>query len=133
MPVVTPAKTLVHVEHVMGTVVSFDVRVDDESQRAAMRAPVDRAVAWLHRVDAVFSTYRADSQISLLGSGKVRLSDCDSEVAEVLDLCAEIGRETGGYFSSMYAGRLDPTGLVKGWAVERAAGHLAALAEEASS
>ena len=34
--------------------------------------------------------------------------------------------ETRGYFSSMYAGRLDPSGLVKGWAVQRASDLLVA-------
>jgi FAD:protein FMN transferase len=112
-------RPLVHVEHVMGTVVSFDLRVDD-SQRALMQTAVADAVIWLHRVDEVFSTYRSDSQISRLGRGDMRLADCDDDVAEVLDLCAEIGRESEGYFSSTYGGQLDPTGLVKGWAVQRA-------------
>jgi FAD:protein FMN transferase len=113
-------KPLVQVEHVMGTVVSFDVRVDDERFRTPMQVAVETAVAWLHRVDEVFSTYRADSQISKLGNGELRLSECDGDVTEVLDLCAEVGRETNGYFSSMYAGRLDPSGVVKGWAIQRA-------------
>jgi FAD:protein FMN transferase len=112
-------KPVVHVEHVMGTVVSFDVRITDERDRSAAQAAIALAVAWLHRVDEVFSTYRADSQISRLGRGEIRLADCDDDVAEVLDLCAEIGRESRGYFSSTYGGRLDPTGLVKGWAVQR--------------
>jgi FAD:protein FMN transferase len=115
--VLTP---LGHVEHVMGTVVSFDVRIADESQRPEMRAAIASAVSWLHRVDEVFSTYRADSQISRLGRGEVRLADCDPDVAEVLELCAIVGRETSGFFSSTYAGRLDPTGMVKGWAIQRA-------------
>lgn len=110
----------------MGTVVSFDVRLDDEADRAAMSAAVDAAVRWLHRVDEVFSTYRDDSQISRLGRGDISLADCDPDVAEVLDLCAQVTSETRGYFSSMYAGRLDPSGLVKGWAVERASGVLVA-------
>ena len=110
----------------MGTVVSFDVRFADESQRAPMLVAVMSAVAWLHRVDEVFSTYRSDSQISRLGRGELRLAECDVDVAEVLDLCAEIGRESDGYFSSTYGGRLDPTGLVKGWAVQRASEILAA-------
>ncbi len=113
-------RPLVHVEHVMGTVVSFDLRFVDDSQRAPMQAAVADAVIWLHRVDDVFSTYRSDSQISRLGRGELRLTDCDDDVAEVLDLCAEIGRESDGYFSSTYGGQLDPTGLVKGWAVQRA-------------
>ena len=103
----------------MGTVVSFDLRVDD-SQRALMQDAVSNAVRWLHRVDEVFSTYRLDSQISRLGRGELKFAECDGDVAEVLALCAEIGRESDGYFSSTYRGQLDPTGLVKGWAVQRA-------------
>jgi FAD:protein FMN transferase len=114
------ARPLKHAEHVMGTVVSFDVRFAEESQREPMRAAVADAVAWLHRVDDVFSTYRPDSQVSRLGRGELRLADCDGDVAEVLELCAQVGRESDGYFSSTYGGRLDPTGLVKGWAVQRA-------------
>jgi thiamine biosynthesis lipoprotein len=114
------ARPLVHVEHVMGTVVSFDLRFAAESQRASMRAAVAEAVAWLHRVDDVFSTYQPHSQVSRLGRGELRLADCDDDVAEVLELCAQVARESAGYFSSTYGGKLDPTGLVKGWAVQRA-------------
>jgi FAD:protein FMN transferase len=119
------SRRLVHVEHVMGTVVSFDVRLDDECAADSMRAAIASAVSWLHRVDAVFSTYRDDSQISRLGRGELRLDECDPDVTEVLDLCAQVGHESRGYFSSMYAGRLDPTGLVKGWSVQCASDMLA--------
>jgi FAD:protein FMN transferase len=104
----------------MGTVVSFDVRVDDPQQLPALRAAIDECVTWLHRVDAVYSTYREDSQISRLGRREVQLADCDPDVAEVLDLCAQVHAESRGYFAVSIDGRLDPTGLVKGWAIERA-------------
>lgn len=120
LPAAPTPRPLVHVEHVMGTVVSFDVRFADESRRTPMHAAIADAVTWLHRVDDVFSTYRDDSQVSRLGRGELRLADCDDDVAEVLELCAQVGRETDGYFSSTYGGRLDPTGLVKGWAIQRA-------------
>ena len=45
-------------------------------------------------------------------------------MAEVLDLCAELEIATGGYFSARQDGRIDPTGLVKGWAVEGASRRL---------
>jgi FAD:protein FMN transferase len=125
-PAAGMSRPLVHVEHVMGTVVSFDVRFADESQRAPMRAAVANAVTWLHRVDDVFSTYRYNSQVSRLGRGELRLADCDGDVAEVLELCAQVSRESDGYFSSTYGGKLDPTGLVKGWAVQRASEYLSA-------
>ncbi len=109
-----------HVEHVMGTVVSFDVSAQDDADPGPIRELIANAVSWLHRVDAVFSTYRDDSQISRLGRGEIRLGDCDADVAGVLELCAEVSRESDGYFSSTIGGRLDPTGLVKGWSIQRA-------------
>jgi thiamine biosynthesis lipoprotein len=38
----------------------------------------------------------------------------------VLALCAEVQDTTGGYFSAYAGGDLDPSGLVKGWAIEQA-------------
>ncbi|MFR9799301.1 FAD:protein FMN transferase [Streptomyces sp. MS06] len=106
----------------MGTVFSFDARGGDHE---AVRAALDEAVAELHRVDEVFSTYRQDSQVSRLAGGELDLAACDPEVAEVLELGAEAERVSDGWFSTRYRGRLDPTGVVKGWAVERAARRLA--------
>jgi FAD:protein FMN transferase len=103
----------------MGTVVSFDVSAD-EVDEPAVRAAIQVAVKWLHEVDAVFSTYRPDSDISRLNSGELSLTECNPLVERVFELCSDVARETRGYFSSTYAGRLDPTGLVKGWAVEHA-------------
>ncbi|MEV5431332.1 FAD:protein FMN transferase [Streptomyces sp. NPDC052701] len=107
----------------MGTVFSLDVR---GGEPGAVRAALDEVVAGLHRVDEVFSTYRDASQVSRLARGELTVGECDPEVAEVLELAAEAERTSEGWFSTTYRGRLDPTGIVKGWAVERAARHLAA-------
>jgi thiamine biosynthesis lipoprotein len=111
-----------HVEHVMGTVVSFDVPGGDPE--GALAAAVHDACQELHRADEIFSTYRPDSQLERLARGEIGLGDCDPAVAEVFALCAELERETAGYFSARYRGRLDPTGVVKGWAVQRASARL---------
>jgi thiamine biosynthesis lipoprotein len=107
----------------MGTVFSFDVRGGDPR---TVRAALDEAVDGLHRADAVFSTYREDSQLSRLARGELTVEECAPEVAEVLELGAEAERASDGWFSTTYEGRIDPTGIVKGWAVERAARTLAA-------
>ncbi|MFC8004736.1 FAD:protein FMN transferase [Streptomyces olivaceus] len=107
----------------MGTVFSFDAR---GGEPAAVRAALDEAVAGLHRADEVFSTYRDGSEISRLALGELTVEACAPEVAEVLQLAAEAERVSGGWFSTRYQGRLDPTGIVKGWAVERAARRIAA-------
>ncbi|MFJ5556607.1 FAD:protein FMN transferase [Streptomyces sp. NPDC093250] len=107
----------------MGTVFSLDVR---GGEPVAVRTALEEAVAGLHRVDEVFSTYRDDSQVSRLARGELDVGECDPEVAEVLELAAEAERVSDGWFSARYRGRLDPTGIVKGWATERAARRLAA-------
>ncbi|MET4641487.1 thiamine biosynthesis lipoprotein [Streptomyces atratus] len=104
-----------HVEHVMGTVFSFDIR---DNPTPAIRHALAEAVRQLHRVDEVFSTYRADSHISRLARGEIRQDACPPEVHEVLSLCAQATHATDGWFSIAPAGTLDPSGLVKGWATE---------------
>lgn len=111
------SESIRHVEHVMGTVFSFDVR---SPRTPEITVALAEAVAWLHRVDRVFSTYREDSDVSRLARGEIGLADCDPDVADVLRRCDELERGTGGAFSARAAGRLDPSGLVKGWAIERA-------------
>jgi thiamine biosynthesis lipoprotein len=112
----------VHVAHVMGTVVSFDVR--GLPDRGAAEA-VASAVRGLRRVDEVFSTYRPDSAISRIGRGELAPDQAGPEVAWVLDRCARLRRETRGYFDIGAGGGLDPSALVKGWAAQRAADELA--------
>ncbi len=117
------APRTVHVEHCMGTVFSLDIR--DEGNWDAAIADV---VRWLHHVDAVFSTYRPDSEISRLDRGE--LTDPSPLVREVLDACAELTRVSDGSFSARPSGRLDPSGYVKGWAIQRASGLLRAAGSE---
>jgi len=105
-----------HAEPVMGTVVSFDVPVT-----ARYDGSLDAAVRWLHWVDRVFSPFRPDSDVSLLADAEVTVDGCAPEVAEVIEACAFVRELSGGYFTASPAGRFDPSGYVKGWAVERAA------------
>ena len=106
-------------EQVMGTVVSFDI--------PAWAGPaLEGAVRWLHWADATFSPYRDDSDVSRFGRGSVTLADCAPELAEVMAACADVSALSGGYFTIRPGGRFDPSGYVKGWAIERAAAMLTA-------
>jgi thiamine biosynthesis lipoprotein len=108
----------VHVEQVMGTVVSLDVRGADGPVAEAAFA---RAMAWLHDVDRRFSTYREDSEISRIDRGDLAVAAASRDVRWVLERCAGLRDETGGAFDERAGGRLDPSALVKGWAVQRGA------------
>ena len=76
----------------------------------------------LRQADAIFSTYKDDSEISRLNRGELALEDAHPDVREVLALCDQLRVITGGYFDAraVMEGGVDPSGLVKGWAVDRA-------------
>jgi thiamine biosynthesis lipoprotein len=114
---------MTEVRHIMGMPIGIGVRDRGD-------VDLEPAFDWLREVDAVFSTYREDSEISRLDRGELTVSDCRPEVDEVLTRCVALERATRGYFSVRPAGRLDPSGLVKGWAVAGAAERLAAAGAE---
>ncbi len=109
------------VEQVMGMPIVLDVR-DDPHDEAAIEAVFE----WLRLVDARFSTYRTDSDVSRLNRDELLRAETHDDVREVLDRCDELRRLTGGFFDMRYAGHdtVDPSGLVKGWAVDRGAAML---------
>ncbi len=84
-------------------------------------------LADLREADRVFSTWRDDSFVSRLDRGEVLAADGPPEVAEVLALGERARVESRGAFDVVRDGRLDPSGVVKGWAVDRAARHLRGL------
>ena len=98
---------------VMGTVFTLDLRDLDPSSWQA-----DEVVAWWHWVDQTFSTYRPDSQVSRLAAGSLRLDGCAPEVRHMLDLCERAAAASCSHFTDRPGGRLDPSGMVKGWSVE---------------
>ena len=112
---IEPRSRTVHVEHVMGTVVSFDLRGAGDH-----RAGIDAAVAWLHHVDARFSTYRSDSDVCRLARGELAEADRSADLVHVLAVCAEVETATAGVFSASRDGMVDPSAYVKGWSVQRA-------------
>lgn len=114
------------VEDQWGTVISVDVRDPIDS------SAVDECFVWFRRVDDLFSTWRDDTEIMRIAHGRLRVEQASPEVRTVLDLCEQMRLETNGAFDIRVGGHakapprpglapLDPSGLVKGWAVAHAA------------
>lgn len=103
------------VEMVMGMPVSVDIRT--ALPRRELTPLLDDAFAWLRWVDETFSPVRDDSQIARLNRGQT--IEQIPELIEVLHRCEELREATGGWFDDRIDGALDPSGYVKGWAVER--------------
>ena len=103
--------------------------------RIAMGMPVaveiiDRAPSRL--IDAVFdsfadvenrfSLFKPDSEISAINQGRIKLADASAPMREVLALAAATKAQTNGFFDIRRPdGSLDPSGIVKGWAIRNAA------------
>lgn len=128
----SPAVTRAAVE-VMGTVVSIAVAhhrspagPHDPAGRERLAVALADAEARLRAADEVFSTYRPSSLVSRVRRGELDVADAGPEVAEVLVLCARARAATDGAFDPRWDGRFDPTGLVKGWAAQRASAALRA-------
>lgn len=109
-----------HPEPVMGTVFSFELRDTDD------RSLLEPVLARLHEIDAVFSTYRSDSAISRLNRGELTLDQATPEVQQVLAAAQAWSARTDGWFAISHDSRLDPSGYVKGWAIDEASRMLVA-------
>lgn len=112
------------VEQLMGMPINLALR-----GRHATGDKADRAWAAilenLRKVEAEFSTYREDSTISRLNRGELTLEDCSPDIHEVLALGEQARIESEGAFNIRREGpdghpELDPNGVVKGWAIQRA-------------
>jgi FAD:protein FMN transferase len=109
----------------MGTGISLDLPTGSADQ-------ADAVFDFMREIDAQFSTYRADSEVSRSGqpdfgpAGKKHLGrkPASPRLQLVLDRCAALWSTTSGYFDAYATGRLDPSGFVKGWAVQVASDRL---------
>jgi thiamine biosynthesis lipoprotein len=107
------------VESIMGTAVSVAVRaplVPDDV--------LDGFFDQLRAVDARFSPFREDSEVSRLARGEIAEADASLDLRHVLSACDHLARVTDGAFDARRHrpdGRPDPSGYVKGWAIEEAA------------
>lgn len=102
----------------------------------------DELRRWFVRVDEMFSTWRDDSEIMRITAGTLGLDDASAEVREVLAMCEELRGRTNGGFDISVGGRpdappapgrapVDPSGYVKGWAIDRAGDLLATAGVDA--
>jgi FAD:protein FMN transferase len=78
---------------------------------------ISEVLSYFHYIDRKFSTYKPDSEISQINSGKLIVQDSSKLMQRILKLCEEASKETGGYFDISIKGKLDPSGIVKGYAI----------------
>jgi thiamine biosynthesis lipoprotein len=93
----------------LATVNVIDSRVTEED--------LSEVFSYFHFIDKKFSTYKVDSEISQINRGELKKVQFSNEMKKILALCEETKKETDGYFDANLNGILDPSGLVKGYAI----------------
>lgn len=72
-------------------------------------------------VDKKFSTYKPNSEISQINSGKLKIENASADMRLIFQLSEQTKKDTLGFFD-IYNGKIyDPSGIVKGWAIHKAA------------
>ena len=104
-------------ELIMGMPITIEIVDSDDTNFLA------QTFMFFKEIDNRYSTYKPDSEITRINNGYPRRL-WSPEMKHILRLCEQTKKQTKGYFDIEYDGKLDPSGLVKGWAVWEAAKRL---------
>ncbi|MDD5068984.1 MAG: FAD:protein FMN transferase [Candidatus Pacebacteria bacterium] len=101
---------------IMGMPVGVEIR-DQE----VIPGIFDEVFSYFTYVDQKFSTYKTTSEISAINRGEIPKEKWSADMKEVISLSEKTRKETGGYFDIVTPkGFIDPSGMVKGWAIWKA-------------
>lgn len=83
----------------------------------------DQVFNYFRSVDKKFSPFKKNSEVSLINQQKITKSDYTKEMTEIIKLAEKTKSETLGYFDcfNQATAKFDPSGIVKGWAINNAA------------
>ena len=89
--------------------------------KSAGQGLLDEVFAYFGYVDRKFSTYSDQSEISLINRGGLEPANASTDMQSIFALAEQTRLETNGYFDILHDGTYDPSGVVKGWAILKAA------------
>jgi thiamine biosynthesis lipoprotein len=102
------------VAQIMGMPISIDIT--DCSDDNVFNATFER----LREIDNRYSTFKSDSEVSRFAAGLIAEKNLSAELKHVIKASRHAEKETDGYFSAWASGVFDPSGYVKGWAIDQA-------------
>src|SRR5712691_10090561 len=89
--------------------------------RSVTDADIENVFAYFRAVDDTFSMYKEHSEISKINRGELCEEEYSAEMKTILAVSEQAKQETRGYFDIQHNGIIDPSGIVKGWAILNAA------------
>lgn len=105
----------------MGMPVTVEI-VDTQVKKSS----IDKIYDYFKYVDEKFSTYKKTSEISKINNREILKINASHDMKEIFTLARETKKLTNGYFDIEINGYIDPSGIVKGWAIKNAANIAAA-------
>lgn len=105
-------------------IMGMPVAVEINDERAQAK-DVEEVFIYLLDIDEQFSTYKNNSEIEKINRGEIDIKDASKKVKEIFALCEQTKQETHGYFDMHHNGKIDPSGIVKGYAIFESAEILA--------
>jgi len=105
------------VQTIMGIPISIEIPTGNEKIFI-------ESFAIFSEIDHRFSTYKMDSEVSHFNEGVISLKDCSGSFKDIYAKCQQLKKETNGYFDAFYNKKYDPSGYVKGYAIDQVANFL---------
>lgn len=102
-------------EFVMG--MTAIITIADKNSK---ESDIAKVFEYFHYIDEKFSPYKKTSELEKINNGKIKKSNCSREMKKILTLSEKTKKETGGYFDIKIDGKIDPSGIVKGYAINQA-------------
>ncbi len=101
---------------IMGMTIKIEI-VDKRADQEIF----DKVFSYFKQIDDRFSTYKPDSEISKINNGVIKDGDYSRDMQEIFTLAEKTKEETNGYFDIVTPEKtIDPSGIVKGWAIWQA-------------
>jgi len=100
---------------IMGMLVIIDI-VDSNVDEKIF----EEVFNYLNSIDKRFSPYKTNSELTLYNNKKINKKNLSDDFKQIIYLSEDIKKKTAGFFDILYKGKLDPSGLVKGWAIYNA-------------
>lgn len=87
----------------------------------ASQKDIDSIFDYFQSIDNKFSTYKKDSEISKYNRGEIEEKNLSKDMQTIFQLSEQTKKETDGFFNIQKPDdTVDPSGLVKGWAIYQA-------------
>ncbi len=103
----------------MGMPVTVEVKGKwQELKEKQVNKDIEKVFDYFESVDEKYSPFKETSEVGKLNRGE----EVSKEMTQILRLAQDLKKETNGYFDIKKPnGKIDPSGIVKGWAIKNAA------------